>query len=128
VGGHLNISITGADEIKGLIESGDIVPLVSMSENRMSAFPDIQCTGELGIDSYVGTWRCIIAKKGTPDAAVNALSAAIEEAWNMPAYQDFLRQASYLDRPGYANAAELTALQNEEYVTFEEYLRVSGLI
>ena len=26
VGGHININITGADEIMGLIQSGDIVP------------------------------------------------------------------------------------------------------
>ena len=51
VGGHVNIMITGADEIMGLIESGDIVPLISISENRMSTLPDLECTGELGIRS-----------------------------------------------------------------------------
>lgn len=128
VGGHVNICITGADEIRGLIESGDIVPLVSMSENRMSTLPDTECTGELGIDSYVGTWRGIFCRTGTPQAAVDAMSAALEEAWNSDTYQEFLKNACYLDRPGYADAASFRTLIDEEYVTFEDYLKGAGLI
>jgi len=128
VGGHINISITGADEIKGLIESGNIVPLVSMSEERMSSLPDIQCTGELGIDSYVGTWRALMCHTDTPQAAIDSITAAVEKAWNAPAYQEFLKQASYLDRPGFANSADTIALMDREYTTFESYLKNAGLI
>ena len=127
-GGHVNICTTGTDEIKGLIESGDIVPLVAISENRMSAFPDVQCTGELGIDSYVGTWRALYCRTGTPQEAIDSFTEAVEEAWNDPVYQEFLKNASYLDREGFAPADELQALQDEEYVAFEEYLTAAGLI
>jgi len=128
VGGHININITGADEIKGLIDSGDIVPLISMSEERMSSLPDLPCTAELGIDSYVGTWRALMCRTDTPQAAVDSLTVAVEKAWNDPAYQSFLEQASYLDRAGFANAADTTALMTAEYATFDEYLRNAGLI
>lgn len=128
VGGHININITGADEIKGLIESGDIVPLISMSEERMTSFPDIECTGEHEIDSTVGTWRGMFCRKDTPDAAVAAMSKAIKEAWDSAAYQEFMKNAGYLDRPGYATAEELQTLVGEEYVTFEAYLKGTGLI
>lgn len=128
VGGHININITGADEIKGLIESGDIVPLISMSEKRMSTFPNIECTGEHHIDSYVGTWRGIFCRKDTPEAAVNAMGIALKEAWDTPAYQEFMKNAGYLDRPGYAPADEFKALVDKEYVTFEAYLKGAGLI
>lgn len=128
VGGHININITGADEIKGLIDSGDIVPLISMSEKRMSSFPDIESTGDHGINSYVGTWRGILCRKDTPDAAVAALAKAIEEAWNSESYQEFMKNAGYLERPGYATSDKLQALIDEEYVTFEAYLKGAGLI
>lgn len=128
VGGHININITGADEIKGLIDSGDIVPLISMSEERMSSYPNLECTGDYKIDSYVGTWRGILCRKDTPDAAVNALSAALEEAWKSEDYQTFLKNASYLDREGYANAEQFQKLIDQEYVTFETYLKSTGLI
>lgn len=128
VGGHININITGADEIKGLIESGDIVPLISMSENRMSSFPNVECTGEHNIDSYVGTWRGIFCRMDTPDAAVNSMAAALKKAWDSPEYQEFLKNASYLDREGYADAADFQKLIDSEYVTFEDYLKGAGLI
>lgn len=127
-GGHVHIMITGADEIKGLIESGDIVPLISMSEERMSLYPDVECTGELGIDSYVGTWRGLMCRVGTPQAAIDSFTAALEEAWNSDSYQEFLANACYLDRPGWATADEFQTLIDEEYVTFEEYLTGAGLI
>ncbi len=128
VGGHININITGADEIKGLIESGDIVPLISMSEERMSSYPDMECTGEHDIDSYVGTWRGIFCRKGTPQEAVDAMTKALKTAWESDAYQEFMKNASYTDREGFADAAELQALVDKEYVTFEEYLKGAGLI
>jgi len=128
VGGHFNVSITGADEIRGLIESGDIIPLISMSEERMSSFPDMECTGEHGIDSYVGTWRAIFCRTGTPEAAIEKMAAALEKCWNMPEYQEFLKQASYLDRQGFANAEDTKKLMDEEYVTFTDYLKKAGII
>ncbi len=127
-GGHIHINITGADEIKGLIDSGDIVPLIALSEERMSSYPDIECTGEKGIDSYIGTWRGIFCRKGTPADAVAAMDKALKAAWETPEYQEFLKNASYLDRTGYETGADFQKLIDEEYVTFEEYLKGAGLI
>ncbi len=127
-GGHINIEVTGASEIQGLIDSGDIVPLISMSEKRMSAYPDVECTGDYNIDSYVGTWRGLFARVDTPQEAVDAMSAAVEKAWNDPAYQEFLKNASYLDREGYAAPADFQKLIDSEYVTFETYLKGIGVI
>lgn len=39
VGGHCDLAISGTDEIAGLIESGDIIPILALCENRMSVFP-----------------------------------------------------------------------------------------
>jgi tripartite-type tricarboxylate transporter receptor subunit TctC len=128
VGGHLTLGVAGAEEIKGLVESGDIVPLVAMSENRVSSVPDVPCTGELGINSYVGSWRAIYARTNTPKGAVDAMAAALKKAWDTPQYQDFMRQAGYLDRAGYADAAETTALANSEYTLFETYLKAIGIL
>ena len=127
-GGHIHISISGVDEIKGLIDSGDIVPLISLSEERMSSYPDIECTGEKGIDSYIGTWRGIFCRTDTPAAAVAAMDEAIKKAWESEDYQEFLKNANYLDREGYQTGDDFQTLIDEEYVTFEEYLKGAGLM
>lgn len=122
VGGHIDLMITGTTEIAGLIESGDVVPLVCMFERRMEMYPDMQCTGELGIDSYIGTWRGIMAKNGTPQGAIDALVAAIAQAVEMPAWQEFLVQSTLNERKGFSTGEEFAELFENEYVTFTEFL------
>ncbi|MDR1903685.1 MAG: tripartite tricarboxylate transporter substrate binding protein [Treponema sp.] len=128
VGGHLSLGVTGAEEIKGLVDSGDIAPLIAISENRVSAVPDVPCTGELGIKSFVGSWRAIYARTNTPKAALDSMAAALQKAWSMAPYQEFMKNAGYLDRPGYANAADTLKLQTGEYVVFSDYLKAIGLL
>lgn len=122
VGGHLHLMITGTDEIQGLIESGDIIPLVALSEKRMSRYPDMESTGELNIESYIGTWRGLMARSGTPQPAIDAMVAAIEQAVQDPSWQEFLKQGAYDEREGFANQADFIKLWDAEYDTFTEYL------
>lgn len=123
VGGHIDIIITGTDEISGLIASGDIVALCAVAENRMKIYPDMQCTGELGIQSFMGPWRGIYAKKGTPQEAMDAFVAGVEKAVHTPAWQEFLKMSAYDERPGYAPSAEFAKLNEDEYKTLTEFLR-----
>ena len=128
VGGHIDMMITGTDEIAGLIEAGDIVPLCAICEKRMKLYPEMQCTGELGIDSYIGTWRGLFAKKGTPQEAIDALVAAVEKAVQTKEWQDFLVSGAYDERPGYAGPKEFAELFESEYRTFTEYLRSEDVL
>lgn len=128
VGGHIDMMITGTDEIAGLIASGDIVPLVACCENRMKLYPDMECTGELGINSFIGTWRGIMAKNGTPQGAIDALLAAIEQAVKDPSWQEFLKNGAYDERQGFSKGEEFTKLFEDEYVTFTAYLREQGVL
>ncbi len=128
MGGHIDMMITGTDEIKGLIESGDVIPLVACVENRMKLYPDMESTGELGIDSYIGTWRGIFAKKGTPQEAIDALVAAVAQAVETQAWKDFLVQGAYDERPGFETGEKFMELWNSEYAIFTEYLREEGVL
>ena len=45
----------------------------------MTISPDLQCSVENGIDSVMGPWRGIFAKKGTPQEAIDTLLKAMED-------------------------------------------------
>jgi tripartite-type tricarboxylate transporter receptor subunit TctC len=128
VGGHLSLGVSGSEEIQGLVQSGDIVPLIAMSENRLSSLPDVPCTKELGINSFIGSWRGLYARTGTPQGAIDSLSAALKQAWDSPSYQEFMKNSGYLDRPGYATQAETLALMKTEYGIFTDYLKSIGIL
>ena len=128
VGGHLSLGVSGSEEIQGLVQSGDIIPLIAMSENRVSSVPDVPCTKELGINSFIGSWRGIYARTGTPQGALDSMAAALKKAWDNPAYQEFMKNNAYLDRPGYANQQETLALMKQEYTIFTAYLKDIGIL
>ncbi len=127
MGGHCDLSITGTDEIAGLIESGDIIPILALCENRMSIYPDMQCTGELGINSFMGPWRAIFAKKGTPQEAIDAMVAAIEEARQTETWQNFIKNAAY-DQRAVPTVEELPEFVQSEYKALRDYMSEQGTL
>ncbi|GHU22659.1 hypothetical protein FACS1894172_18410 [Spirochaetia bacterium] len=128
VGGHVDLAIAGPGDEEGLIESGDVIPLVVMAEKRMKSFPDIPCTGEMGIKAYIGTWRGIWARKGTPQAAIDAMEAALFKAWAMPPYQEFCDIEGYDERAGFEGQVDFKKLVDADYTAFTEYLKARGLL
>ncbi|MBQ3652952.1 MAG: tripartite tricarboxylate transporter substrate binding protein [Synergistaceae bacterium] len=128
VGGHIDIMVTGTDEIEGLIAAGDVVPLLALSETRMKRYPDVECSVELGINSVLGPARGIFAKKGTPKEAIDALVAAIEKASKDPAWQAFLVQGCYDERPGFAGPEEYAAACEADYKLLSDYLKAEGVM
>lgn len=121
-GGHVDLSVGGYDDMSGLIESGDIIPLLLFCEHRIDIMPDCECTAELGIDSYAGPWRGIFAKKGTPQGAIDALVAAIEECRSDPSWQEFLKNAAYDQRTVPALGEELQQFCWNEYKDLRDYM------
>ena len=128
VGGHIDIMVTGTDEIEGLIAAGDVVPLLALSEKRMKRYPNVECSVELGINSILGPARGIFAKKGTPKEAIDALVAAIEKASQDPSWQAFLVQGCYDERPGFAGPEEYAAACEQDYKLLSDYLKAEGVM
>ena len=121
--GQIDLMVTGTDEIADLIAAGDITPLLVLSEKRMHRYPSVEAAGELGINSFMGPERGIFAKKGTPQGAIDAMAAAVEEAVKSPEWQLFLERGSYNERPGFANAAEYQKIADDEYKAFTDMLK-----
>ena len=121
-GGHVDLSVGGYDDMSGLIESGDIIPLLLFCEHRIDIMPDCECTAELGIDSYAGPWRGIFAKKGTPQGAIDTLVAAIEECRTDPTWTEFLKNAAYDQRTVPAVGEELQQFCWNEYKDLRDYM------
>ncbi|MEI3427666.1 MAG: tripartite tricarboxylate transporter substrate-binding protein [Christensenellales bacterium] len=89
---------------------------------RLSIFPDCECTAEVGIDSFAGPWRGIFAKKGTPQGAIDALVAAIEECRKDASWKEFLPNAPDDERTVPAPGEELKAFVQKEYKDLHDYM------
>lgn len=127
VGGHVDLYVCGYDEISGLVESGDIIPLLALCENRLAVLPDLECSAEVGVDSYMAPWRAVFCKVGTPQEAIDAMIAAIEECRTAEMWQQFLKDGAYDERP-VPTVEELPAFALSEYKALSDYMREQGTL
>lgn len=120
-GGHVDLAVGGYDDISGLIESGDVIPMLVFCEHRIDIAPDCECTAEVGIDSYAGPWRAIFAKNGTPQGAIDAIIAAVEEARQDEAWIEFCKNAAYDQRVVPAPGEETDEFVKNDYQALYDY-------
>lgn len=121
VGGHCDLSIGGFDEIAALAESGDVIPILALSETRLSVWPEMECTGELGIESYAAPWRAVWAKNGTPQEAIDAFADAIAKAKETDEWKEYLALGAY-DMREIPTREEMPEFAHSEYKAMRDYM------
>lgn len=81
IGGRTHVSFESASSSSALIKSGRIRALAVASPQRLPQFPDVPTTAQAGLQGYeVSVWFGLFAPKGTPDAVVKRLHAAVNRA------------------------------------------------
>lgn len=90
IGGNLEVGILNYSEAEAQIESGDVVPILVMSENRFGKAPDTPTTTELGVDAQMATLRGVGALKGVPEERLEKLESAFLKAMECEEYQNYL--------------------------------------
>ncbi|CPQ41371.1 lipoprotein [Bordetella pertussis] len=73
------------------IRAGEFKALGVLQNDRLTAFPDIQTTVEVGSKSSgMPVWIAFFAPPGTPDAVMRKLESATRSASTAPAFVEFL--------------------------------------
>ncbi|WHH61201.1 tripartite tricarboxylate transporter substrate binding protein [Petroclostridium sp. X23] len=122
MGGHIDMVLSSPFDANTYLESGDMKGIVILSEKRASTISDVECTKELGYEAYIGPWRGIVAKKGIPEGAIEALEAAIVKANDSKEWTDWKESVSLNDRPGFANREEFKKIWSEYYEKMKKAL------
>ncbi len=116
--GGLDFVTCSAPEAKALIEAGKVQPLVVMSDDRISAFPNIATVKEqIGKTFEGGAWRGLAGPKGLPPEIVQALEKAVKQIYDSAEFRDALTARGFGMR--YRSAAEFQAFlkEHEEFTT-----------
>ena len=121
MGGHIDAVTVNPGEVQAGVEAGKLKVLALMTEERDSvSFADIPTLKECGIDVVIGGWGALAVPKDTPQAIVDKLSAALEEAAATQEFQDFIAERGMIVH--YMNAADTTAFVEEQSVFFNDVL------
>ena len=101
-------------EARSFIESGDLICLGVMDEERNPVFPDVPTCKEQGYDITYYTQRGMAAPLGVDDAIMTRLEEACAAAIEDPDFVTFMNNngqaISYLDAQGYADYLKQAAV------------------
>jgi len=80
-GGHVDFLCDSVSVTLSHIKAGNIKVYGVSSKNRVTSLPDVPTLGEVGLpSSEIVVWNGLWAPKGTPLAAIDKLSAALQQA------------------------------------------------
>ncbi len=81
IAGQVDLMFDGLGSSAAHIKNGRIKALAVASPTRAPGFPDVPTSAEGGVPTYqVATWYGLWAPKGTPQAAIDAMTAELKKA------------------------------------------------
>ncbi len=123
--GDIDAAVFSPVDCMAQIESGQIMPIVSMTDERMASFPDTPTAIEEGYDIEVYSTRGYIAPKGTPAEVIAVLEDAFKKAVESDEYVEFIESQSSNIR--WLSAEEYTQWMKDEVDTYVPILEEAGL-
>lgn len=120
VAGDVDLVLGFASAILPQSESGKLVALAQLSEERTDVAPDVPTLIESGVDLSLPPNTGLWAPAGTPDDIIEKLSAAAEVAATSEQFKTFAK--SGLTAVDYADAATFTEVLKKEDAFYADLL------
>ena len=124
-GGFIQGVTVSLAEARSFIESGDLICLGVMDEERNPLFPDVPTCKEQGYDITYATQRGLAVPKGVDPAIKERLQAACAAAIEDPDFVTFMNNGGYTI--AYQNAEEYTAFLAQSLTDVGEAMESLGL-
>ena len=98
-GQQIMASVNNPAEAKGFYESGDVVPLVAFSDERLEAFPDVPTIKELGHDFSYYNQRAIVGAPGMSEEAAAYYQDLFQKIYDSEEWQGYMESESLSPLP-----------------------------
>ena len=128
LGGHVDMSLTSPMDGVQYIDAGLMNGIVLFADERSASIPNVPTTVEMGYDATIGPWRSIVAMRGTPEAAIQAMEEAIYRANQAEGWWEWKESVGLTDRLGYRNRSDFEALWNSEHVLLRDLMIEMGIL
>ena len=87
-------SVNNPSEAKGFFENGDVVPLVSFSDERLDMVSDVPTVTELGKDFSYYNQRAVVGAPGMSDEAAAYYQDLFKRIYDSQEWQDYMASES----------------------------------
>ena len=102
IAGHVPMTITSVQAVKGLVESGKVKALAVTSPERSPAMPDVPTMKEAGVppaDVELRFWFAIFGPKGLPEPVKTKLAQVLTKVMNDPKVRERLAKLDITPDP-----------------------------
>lgn len=93
-GQQIMASVNNPSEAKGFYQSGDVVPLIAFSDERLAAFPDVRTVKELGNDFSYYNQRAVVGAPGMSDEAAAYYQDLFKKIYDTEEWQAYMESES----------------------------------
>jgi putative tricarboxylic transport membrane protein len=114
LGKHLDLILEEPGPIGGLLQANKMKSLLIFAEEPISEFPGVPTTKDLGAKAYMGLFRGMALKNGTPKPIVDYLHANFKKSMDYKLYKEFERSNWLHLRPGYLGPDDFDAFLREQ--------------
>jgi putative tricarboxylic transport membrane protein len=126
--GAIDATLPNVSEALSQVQDGTFRPLVVMAEQRLTDFPDVPTTVELGFNVKTSTTRGYAVKAGTPEPIIQKLSDALVKAMNHKVFADYLRSSGLDPKTSVAGWKVWDKQLKEDYANARAAMVELGLI
>ncbi len=126
--GAIDATLPNVSEALSQVQDGTFRPLAVMNDKRLSDYPDIPTTFELGYKVKTSTTRGYAVKAGTPEPIIQKLSDALTEAMKHKTFAGYLRSSGLNPEDSVAGWKVWDAQLKEEYASAREAMLELGII
>lgn len=95
-GKHANSTVNNPSEAIGFYESGDVVPIVAFTKERLPLFPDTPTMGEVGVPYSYFMQRSVVGTPGMSDGAYEFYKGVFEKVYNSDEWKEYMKKKSLL--------------------------------
>ena len=125
LGGHVTAGVSGWEEFAGQVETGTLRALALSSSERVEGI-DVPTLKEQGVDVELTNWRAVFGPPGLSDEDKQALGDAVGQMVETDAWQNTLKERSWLDL--YLPPDEFAQFLEQDSQQVETVLQEIGLL
>ena len=126
--GHVPMTITSVQAVKGLVEGGKVRALAVTSPERSPAMPDVPTMQEAGVpkaDVELRFWFAVFGPKGMPADVKAKLAKAVEKVMSDPKVRERLAKLDI--EPMYMPGDALEKKLQSEIVNWTKFIDAKGI-
>ena len=122
LGGHLDVLFGTISEARSLIESGDLKPLLIISNQKSKFLPEVPIISDYGVDLNLGISTGLWAPPNTPEEVINKLSVELKRLVDKKEFVDLVENKLNYEIV-WIDSEEIKETMENEYPLYQEMVK-----